>query len=709
MAEIFIKLFNMSISASWLVLAVLVLRVILQRAPKTVWCVLWGLVAVRLLCPFSIESIFSLIPSAETIPEEIMYVQEPAIHSGIVALNTFVNPTLSEKLAPTPEVSVNPMQRIVLGATVCWSVGMTIMVLYGLISYVRLHRRICACVYDTQKKVWLCDYIATPFILGVFRPRIYLPSNLQDEDEVYVIAHEKAHLKRLDHWWKLLGFGLLTIYWFNPVMWIAYILFCRDMELACDEHVVKTLGAEQKKQYSEALINCSASHKMIPACPVAFGELGVKRRIKNVLHYKKPAFWIMAAAGLSCLVAALCFLTDPVDRVKEPDLSFLNYENAISLVADREKVMVIWCPVTGDGEDGKIRIGEVSGKDLALYLDNMEWEPCKAPRTSLHSPGSVDFVIADDHRIQVYKRQEGDLYAYAFVQYGEEKRYYRVGYKDYEAAVEIIGSPTPDNMSNNNKSDNSGQFGEELVMEIWGELVIFEPEAVEYFYLDSYDPFGPRLSLSLADKKFSFSISALSSQMPPRGSFEMSETELILRTENGSGEKYVFQKEGEGYVFHAEESAPMPKYNYGKDLGVQSPVPDGAVFEPVAVHLSAREGGTSSQVMDSMMADMDGDGNVELCCLSYGTTSGIFTFRFDVKEAGNEELEYSNIFTTEGYAYHDLDFFVDNTGNYYLKAQKQDKNAERQLYVISFDEGDIVLTKDGTTERLTSRNALSTE
>ena len=279
-------------------------------------------------------------------------------------------------------------------------------------SYLRLYRRICAGVYDAQKKIWRCDYISTPFILGVFRPRIYLPSSILEVDEAYVIAHERTHLKRLDHWWKLLGFVLLTIYWFNPVMWIAYILFCRDMELACDERVIKELGAEQKKQYSEALINCSTSHKVISACPLAFGEVGVKRRIKNILHYKKPALWIMAFA--------------------------------ISLVADRDKVVAIWCPVTEEGEDGKIRIGEVSGKDLAIYLDNMEWEPCKAPRTSLHSPGSVDFVIEDDHRIQVYKRQEGDLYAYAFVQYGEEKRYYRVGYKDYEAAVEILGAPTLD-------------------------------------------------------------------------------------------------------------------------------------------------------------------------------------------------------------------------------------------------------------------------
>ncbi len=435
---------------------------------------------------------------------------------------------------------------------------------------------------------------------------------------------------------------------------------------------------------------------------MAFGEVGVKRRIKNVLHYKKPALWIMALAVISCIVAAVCFLTDPADRVKEPDLSFLNYENAISLVADRDKVMAIWCPVTKEGEDGKIRIGEVSGKNLAIYLDNMVWKPSNAPRTSLHSPGSVDFVIEDDHRIQVYKRQEGDLFAYAFVQYGEEKRYYRVGYKDYEAAVEILRAPTMD--SGNSQSGDV----EKICMEIWGEPVILEPEVVEYFYLDSYDPFGPRLSISLADKRFSFSISALSSQMPPRGSYEMTDAELILTTENGSGETYVFQKDGEHYIFNAEKSGPMPKYNYGKELGVQSPVPDGAVFEPVVVHLKAGEGVTSSQVIDSMMADIDGDGNAEICCLSHGRTSGIFTFQFDVKEYGSEELKYSNVFTTEGYAYYDLAFFVDNIGYYYIMGRKQG-DTEQQLYAISFEEGNILLTKDGTTERLESKKALGTE
>lgn len=320
MTAVFLKLLNMSIAASWLILAVLVLRILLRKAPKAMRCVLWGLVAVRLICPVSLESIFSLIPSAETVPQEIVYVQEPVIHSGVYALNAYVNPIISETFAPKAENSVNPMQTIVFAATGIWLVGVLVMVGYGLNSYLRLHRRTAAGMRQ-EENIWLCDYISTPFILGIIRPRIFLPSSLQEADAAYVIAHERAHLKRRDHWWKPMGFALLTVYWFNPMMWVAYILLCRDIELACDERVIKDMGETSKKPYLDALINCSASHKMITACPLAFGEVGVERRIKNVLHYKKPAFWIMIVAAIACIVAAVCFLTNPVERTKEPDLS----------------------------------------------------------------------------------------------------------------------------------------------------------------------------------------------------------------------------------------------------------------------------------------------------------------------------------------------------------------------------------------------------
>lgn len=439
MTAVFLKLLNMSIAASWLVLAVLVLRILLKRAPKAVRCVLWGLVAVRLICPVSLESIFSLIPSAETIPQEIVYVQSPTIHSGLSTLNAYVNPIISETFAPKPGDSMNPMQTIVFVATFVWLVGVVAMVCYGFFSYWHLRRKTAACIRH-EKNIWLCDYISTPFILGVIRPRIFLPSSLREVDSAYVIAHERAHLKRHDHWWKPLGFALLTVYWFQPVLWIAYIVLCRDIELACDERVIRDMGEDSKKPYLEALINCSTSHKLITACPLAFGEVGVERRIKNVLHYKKPALWILVVAAVACVVAAVCFLTNPVERSKEPDLSFLNYENAISLVMDRNEVQAIHYPVVDEDGNGMIQIAVADGGDLAVYFDDMEWKECKAPNRSLYSPGSVVFIIEDDYRIQIYKRQEGSLFAYACVEYGEKERYYKVGYKDYETAVAILRS-----------------------------------------------------------------------------------------------------------------------------------------------------------------------------------------------------------------------------------------------------------------------------
>lgn len=684
MTAVFLKLLNMSIAASWLVLVVLVLRIMLKRAPKAVRCFLWALVAVRLMCPISLESIFSLIPSAETVPQEIMYVQEPAIHSGVSALNAYVNPIISETLAPKPESSVNPMQKIVFAATFLWLVGVVGMICYGLISYLRLYRRTAAGL-RIEENIWRCDYISTPFILGIIHPHIFLPSSLPEADAAYVIAHEKAHIKRRDHWWKPLGYALLTVYWFNPVMWFAYVLLCRDIELACDERVIKDMGEKSKKPYLEALINCSSSHKMITACPLAFGEVGVEHRIKNVLYYKKPAFWLMVVAVIVCIVAAVCFLTDPVEHTKEPDLSFLNYENAISLVADQEEIMAIHCPVVEKNGNGLIQVGAADGSDLAVYLDGLTWEVCDEPKDSLSSPGSVEFFIEDDYRIQIYKRKAGSLFAYGRVKYGEEERYYRAGYKDYEEAVVILRSA---------KTEISQQ--EEPVMDIWGIPTSFQAEAIEYFYPDSPEVIMPRLSLYLTNKRFSFSYSAFSSQLAPGGTYEITDSELILTTDD-SAQVYVFQRNGDNYVFDEARSDSIPRYNYGLSGKMQSPVPDGAVFEPVAVHLSVGEEEAYSAVMDCMIADVDKDGKEEVCTVSYGRTSGIFTFQFDIKEYGSEELEYSNVFTSRQC---ELDFYVSGLGDFYLRGNAQGEHSEEYILAIGFEDGNIVLMDDETGERL---------
>ncbi len=347
MEAVFLKLLNMSIAAGWLVLVVVVLRVLLKRAPKHVLCILWALVACRLLCPISLESVLSLIPSAETIPQNILYSQEPEIHSGILMLNTVVNPVLSEELAPAPGDSVNPMQIVIYIASRVWFAGVLGMMLYACISYYRIHRRVAVSMQQ-EGNLYICDDIESPFILGVMKPRIYLPSALEEDKKEYVIAHERAHLKRCDHWWKPLGFVLLEIYWFHPLMWLSYALLCRDIELACDERVIRELGEEQKKPYSEALLYCSVPRKMIVACPLAFGEVGVKERVKTVLHYKKPAFWVIVATGLVCVVVAVCFLTNPKGSLEEANpLGHSYFVKEISYTAPRNMLYSIVYRVEG--------------------------------------------------------------------------------------------------------------------------------------------------------------------------------------------------------------------------------------------------------------------------------------------------------------------------------------------------------------------------
>ena len=311
MAAVFLKLLNLSISASWLVLAVLVLRLISKRSPKWVNVLLWGIVALRLVLPFSIESALSLIPSAETVsPAAVQFDPAPTITSGVSVIDNAVNPSLSEHFSAVPTASVNPLYVWTEIAGWVWLIGLGAMLLYALVSYLRLRRRVSVSL-PIQDHIYLCDAISSPFILGVVKPHIYLPSGLDEVQRQNVLAHEQAHLARRDHWWKPLGFALLAVYWFNPVLWLAYTLLCRDIELACDERVIRTMDESAVKTYSTVLLACSMLRKAAITCPLAFGEVGVKERVKNALHYKKPAFWVVAASVAVCVVVAVCFLTNP--------------------------------------------------------------------------------------------------------------------------------------------------------------------------------------------------------------------------------------------------------------------------------------------------------------------------------------------------------------------------------------------------------------
>jgi beta-lactamase regulating signal transducer with metallopeptidase domain len=329
MGEIFLKLLNMSITASWIILAVLGIRLLFRRIPKWISCLLWGIVAIRLIFPFSIESTFSLQPSAEPIKSSTMVEGEripyvPFIDSNVDVVENTINPALAETFAYQETQSVAPLQIVTEIAGGLWLCGMVVLLILALVSMIKL--RLCvreAVLY--RENIYICDAVKSPFILGIIRPRIYLSSSLSEEEMAYIIAHESAHLKRKDHLWKPFGYLLLCIYWFNPLCWVAYIMLCKDIELACDEKVIRDMNFEDKKKYSRVLLSCATQRRLVMMCPLAFGEVGVKDRVKLVLNYKKPSFWIVLISMAACVVVAVCFLTEPKSDFSIADYKAISY------------------------------------------------------------------------------------------------------------------------------------------------------------------------------------------------------------------------------------------------------------------------------------------------------------------------------------------------------------------------------------------------
>ena len=417
MSGIFLKLLNLSISASWLVLTVLALRMVLRRAPKWVNVLLWGMVALRLVLPFSIESALSLIPSAETVsPEVVQFDPAPTITSGVTIIDNAVNPSLSESFAAAPLASVNPLYVWTYLAGWVWLIGLTAMLLYALVSYLRLRRRVSASI-PLRENIYVCDEVPSPFILGIVHPCIYLPSALDEAQRGSVLSHERAHLARRDHWWKPLGFALLAVYWFNPLLWLAYTLLCRDIELACDERVLRGMDAGQIKDYSSALLACSVPRRMLAACPLAFGEVGVGARVKNALRYKKPAFWVVAASVIVCIVVAVCFLTNPrTDTDAAGLVGFHREQVTYADVTDESGAQLSNVQLTAEETDAVYalldtlqykRLGTASGMQdcyARLYFISAAGERCEvmlSEREMLVNP------ITDGRKARLYELRSG--------------------------------------------------------------------------------------------------------------------------------------------------------------------------------------------------------------------------------------------------------------------------------------------------------------
>ena len=406
MNELFLKIINMSISASWLILAVLILRFVLKKAPKWINVLLWGIVAVRLICPFSFESALSLIPSAETFPEKIISGPSFDVQTGITPIDNRINDYLGDRYFEGVTVTANNGNNIMTIITIVWTIGILLLVTYTVISYWRLHREIDTAV-RYKDNIFQSENVNSPFVLGIINPRIYLPFSMNEQDMEHVVAHEQAHIRRKDHWWKPLGFLLLTIHWFNPLMWLAYVLLCRDIELACDEKVIKGLSNEQRADYTQALVACSVNRRMIAACPLAFGEVGVKERVKSVMNYKKPAFWVIIIAVIICVGVAACFLTNPKQdrytlRIVVPAGSqeeFVYTEEEVSTVRNSIKIWsgdglgdteVLLFPVNKTAETGYTATYLTHGMSVEFDAENDTWFKIGV---NMQNPTNEDIIV----------------------------------------------------------------------------------------------------------------------------------------------------------------------------------------------------------------------------------------------------------------------------------------------------------------------------
>lgn len=408
---IFIQLFNMSVSAGWLILAVIVLRLFMRKAPRWICCVLWAMVAVRLVCPVSLESVFSLVPSAETISVEggIM----PEITSGVPFVDDMLNPMIESTIngpvdhhiqdAIIPPTS--PLINWIHLAGIVWAAGFAALLTIAILGYLRVRRTLREAVL-WQDNIWFCDQVKSPFILGIFKPGIYLPSGIGQEQIGYVLAHEQAHLRRRDHLWKVLGYLLLAVYWFHPLVWVAFILLCRDIEAACDEKVIRNLDMVERKAYSWALLSCSQQRRMVITYPLAFGEVGVKERVRSVLRYKKPVFWAAGAAIAVCAVVAVCFLTNPEQRAEAASVLPIDLEESGTDNDVMTETEIENRPEAGRGTGAGVDANDPAAEDAgsletqnpdsmeAPAPDSPEPQNTVSPRVSTGYPG-YDALIAE--------------------------------------------------------------------------------------------------------------------------------------------------------------------------------------------------------------------------------------------------------------------------------------------------------------------------
>lgn len=374
--NIIMELLNMSLTGSIVIVFVLLLRLLLKRAPKVYSYALWSVVLFRLVCPVSFESPVSLLPSnPHPISGNILYDRFPQIDTGITAIDDTVASILPQA---TPYASVNPMQINLLLFRILWIAGIAGMLLYGVISLIRLRSHLKNAVQE-EGNVFLSDTIPTAFVTGLIRPRIYLPSSLTGFEKKYILLHENTHIRRCDHLVKIAAFLVLCVHWFNPLVWIAYFLCMNDMEMSCDESVIKHLGSDIKKEYSTSLLALASGKRYAALSPLAFGEGSPKTRIKNVLRYQKPAVWIGTAVLLIVILFLAGFAANPKARARQNGEHLKNsvITSAFITLKDgtRAELMIVMTDgirISGEEYGYGADIGEmndIGSAELRLYLD----------------------------------------------------------------------------------------------------------------------------------------------------------------------------------------------------------------------------------------------------------------------------------------------------------------------------------------------------
>ena len=658
MSELFLKIVNMSISASWVVIAVLTLRFCLKKAPKWVNVLLWGIVAARMVFPFSIESVLSLIPSAETISPTVMMEQTPSVQTGVPALNHVINPVISSSFTPAPGASANPLQIWIPVLTGIWLFGIAALFLYSAVSYWRLHRKVCEAVI-LRGNIYQSEKVCSPFVLGIIKPKIYLPYHMDSREMDHVIAHEQTHIRRKDHWWKPLGFLLLTIHWFNPLMWLSYILLCRDIELACDEKVIRKMSNEQRADYTQALVACSVDRRLITACPLAFGEIGVKERVKSVMNYKKPAFWIVLASVIVCAVIAVCFLTNPIGFQFDVSANTIVSANHFDMRNADDPVAIEMTPA---------QIGELNSRLAGV-------KNCK--RSDKYAGLTPGYQISAQMQDGSYIRISGySLSDNTMVDIEQSGKRYAVSDREFQEYLSRICAG----------GDVSAAF----------DLQPLRVQYPEYFDLDASAGLDVYVWQMAPD---SYYFGLLPHTASPRDS--TAQELLALRGASSEQMRYILA----AYALDPDDihvipwqnpiSSYIPECWIVTENGESLEEKQAQYIETVSAMLFG-EGDTllhnDYPIYDSIVFDVDGDGIDEVCVLGFGRTSGLFTFTFRAAEIGADTLKYDTLFCTEWY---DLSFIRGDDGVVRVQGIDQKEPPQTHLFDIAVVDGSIQLTEDG--------------